>query len=263
MRSPWNGGSISLRWRRCAGPSSTRIELGPTNGSRNVELAPGDRDVDRRGEDGAHRRGIRDDDHRRVRPRGAQRERLAVAGGAAAQQGRGPRQPLPGLDGAGSRRAGRQHRPDVTTCAGSARAGGRGRRARAAPPSWRARRASSSALHRARAEGVGDGQAAVDGQRGLDARRRPRRSGPSCVGGMAGEHFAGSSVAVELRRDDQERERRRGWRAGSRPRPRRTSQRRRASRPWRCGAPWRRESGHGTGCWRGRLREAGASVPPS
>ena len=40
IRSPWNGGSISLRWRRCAGPSSTRIELGPTNGSRNVELAP-------------------------------------------------------------------------------------------------------------------------------------------------------------------------------------------------------------------------------
>ena len=40
MRSPWNGGSMSLRWRRCAAPSRTRIELGPTNGSMKLELAP-------------------------------------------------------------------------------------------------------------------------------------------------------------------------------------------------------------------------------
>src|SRR4051794_13775477 len=33
MRSPWNGGSISLRWRRWVAPSSTRIELGPNTGS--------------------------------------------------------------------------------------------------------------------------------------------------------------------------------------------------------------------------------------
>ena len=38
--SPWNGGSISLRSRRCSSPSSTRIERGPANGSRNAELAP-------------------------------------------------------------------------------------------------------------------------------------------------------------------------------------------------------------------------------
>ena len=38
--SPWNGGSIRRRWRRCSAPSSTRIERGPANGSRTVELAP-------------------------------------------------------------------------------------------------------------------------------------------------------------------------------------------------------------------------------
>ena len=38
--SPWNGGSIRRRSRRCSSPSSTRIERGPANGSRKVELAP-------------------------------------------------------------------------------------------------------------------------------------------------------------------------------------------------------------------------------
>jgi hypothetical protein len=40
MRFPWNGGSISLRWRMCASPLVSRIELGPANGSSTVELAP-------------------------------------------------------------------------------------------------------------------------------------------------------------------------------------------------------------------------------
>ena len=29
MRSPWNGGSSSLRWRRCSAPSSSSVECGP------------------------------------------------------------------------------------------------------------------------------------------------------------------------------------------------------------------------------------------
>ena len=40
MRSPWNGGSMSLRWRMCGAPSSRRMELGPANGSMMAELAP-------------------------------------------------------------------------------------------------------------------------------------------------------------------------------------------------------------------------------
>ncbi len=40
IRSPWNGGSISLRWRMCGAPLVSRIELGPANGSSTVELAP-------------------------------------------------------------------------------------------------------------------------------------------------------------------------------------------------------------------------------
>ncbi len=33
MRSPWNGGSSSLRWRMCSGPVSTITELGPITGA--------------------------------------------------------------------------------------------------------------------------------------------------------------------------------------------------------------------------------------
>ncbi len=69
----------------------------------------------------AHVGGVGDDDHRRVGPRRAERERLAVAGGAAAQQRRRPREPLPGLEGGRGGRAGRQHRRrryDVRTSAG-------------------------------------------------------------------------------------------------------------------------------------------------
>ena len=38
MRSPWKAGSSSRRRRRCSGPWSSRIEVGPTNGSSTVEL---------------------------------------------------------------------------------------------------------------------------------------------------------------------------------------------------------------------------------
>ncbi len=33
IRSPWNGGSSSLRWRMCSGPVSTITELGPITGA--------------------------------------------------------------------------------------------------------------------------------------------------------------------------------------------------------------------------------------
>ena len=39
-REPWNGGSSSLRWRRCSGPSSTSTECAPsTGGEGRVRLA--------------------------------------------------------------------------------------------------------------------------------------------------------------------------------------------------------------------------------
>ena len=38
--SPWNGGSICRRCLRCCSPFRIRIELRPTNGSRNAELSP-------------------------------------------------------------------------------------------------------------------------------------------------------------------------------------------------------------------------------
>ena len=34
MREPWNGGSISLRWRRCSGPSSSSTDARPSIGRR-------------------------------------------------------------------------------------------------------------------------------------------------------------------------------------------------------------------------------------
>ena len=54
-------------------------------------------------------RRVRDEHHRRVGPERAQRERLAVAGGAAAQEVGGPRDPLERLDGGGRGRPGRVH----------------------------------------------------------------------------------------------------------------------------------------------------------
>ena len=39
-REPWNGGSSSLRWRRCSGPSRTSTEWGPRAGSMNEFASP-------------------------------------------------------------------------------------------------------------------------------------------------------------------------------------------------------------------------------
>jgi hypothetical protein len=40
IRSPWNGGSSSLRWRMCSGPVSTTTELGPITGATGESAAP-------------------------------------------------------------------------------------------------------------------------------------------------------------------------------------------------------------------------------
>ena len=40
MRSPCSAGRISRRWCRCRSPSSSRIELAPTNGSTTDDAAP-------------------------------------------------------------------------------------------------------------------------------------------------------------------------------------------------------------------------------
>ena len=109
IRSPWNGGSTSRRWRRCASPLVSRIELGPTNGSSTVELAPPRSALRRRRVDALDRLGIGDQHHRRVRPQRAQRERLAVARRAAAQQVGRPHDPLDRLHGRRRRRPGREH----------------------------------------------------------------------------------------------------------------------------------------------------------
>ncbi len=40
IRSPWNGGSSSLRWRMCSGPVSVSTELWPTTGATGEVPAP-------------------------------------------------------------------------------------------------------------------------------------------------------------------------------------------------------------------------------
>ena len=40
MREPWKAGSISLRWRRCCGPSSRSTEARPRNGRRMMFALP-------------------------------------------------------------------------------------------------------------------------------------------------------------------------------------------------------------------------------
>ena len=100
--------------------------------------------VRRGGEHRADVGGVGDDHHRRVGPRGAERERDAEAGGAAAQQHGRPRQPLPGLEGGRGGRAGRQHRPGTLRRARVQHAARRWPPRRGtSPPSWRARMESS------------------------------------------------------------------------------------------------------------------------
>ena len=116
IRLPWNGGSTSLRWRRCCAPLVSRIELGPANGSSTVELAPPRSASGRRGVDALDRLGVGDEHHRRVGPQRPQRERLAVARGAAAQQVGRPRDPLDRLQ---RRRRGGPGREHVRAYAGT------------------------------------------------------------------------------------------------------------------------------------------------
>ncbi len=40
IRSPWNDGSISLRWRRCSAPSSSNTDRSPSTGPRGAFASP-------------------------------------------------------------------------------------------------------------------------------------------------------------------------------------------------------------------------------
>ncbi len=40
MRSPWNGGSSSLRWRMCSAPSSNSTDRAPTTGPSTALASP-------------------------------------------------------------------------------------------------------------------------------------------------------------------------------------------------------------------------------
>ena len=40
MRSPWNGGSSSLRWRMCSAPSSSSTDRSPTTGPSTALASP-------------------------------------------------------------------------------------------------------------------------------------------------------------------------------------------------------------------------------
>ena len=96
-----------------------------------------------------------------------------------------------GADGPGGSTA-----RDVTTCAGASTP----RRLRlpraASPPSWRARRREQLRVQRAGAERVGDGDVAVERERGLDPAVDLGDEHAVLVGG-GGEQRAGAAVAVE------------------------------------------------------------------
>ena len=106
--SPWKGGSIRRRCRRCSSPCRISTRARPTNGSRNAELSPALEDVGRCRVDALDLLRVGGQDQRRVGPGGAQRERLAVARLRAAQQRGRADDPLDGLERGGLARAGRQ-----------------------------------------------------------------------------------------------------------------------------------------------------------
>ena len=224
MRSPWNGGSISLRWRRCSGPSRIRIELGPTNGSRKLELAPARTTSagavnTARTSAGSETTTIGASVHavRSVNgtPWRAALRRSSVVGRASHSQVWRARR---------GGRAGRQHRPDVTTCAGAARGGGAGRGAALAAELAGAQ-GEQLLVRCGGAERVGDGEAAVERRARPRGRRRPRRRArgvPSRASATLAA-YASSSPAARLPSSAPSRTSAApsaGWRAGSRPRRR-------------------------------------------
>ena len=99
---PWKGGSTSRRCRgarRRAGPGSS---CGPTNGSRNAAAVPALQHVGRGRVGALDLLRVTREHHRRVRPRRAERERLAVALPGRARKRVGPHDPLDVWSAAGS-----------------------------------------------------------------------------------------------------------------------------------------------------------------
>ena len=78
MRSPWNGGSSSRRWRRCSGPSSRSTERGAEDRREHDVALAGVEQVRVAGEDLLDRLGI-DGDHQHAVRRGQEREVVAAA----------------------------------------------------------------------------------------------------------------------------------------------------------------------------------------
>ena len=99
------GAGAGARRRRARGSSAARR----TARGRSSSLRRGP-DLGVGGEHAPDVGRVGDQHHRRVGPRHAQRERLAVAGLAAPQERRRPRHPLVGLDGERRLGTGRQHR---------------------------------------------------------------------------------------------------------------------------------------------------------
>ena len=179
-----------------------RIELGPTNGSRKLELSPA---VSTSGEavnTVPDVGGVGDDHHRRVGPRGAERERDAEAGGAAAQQHGRPRQPLPGLEGGRGGRAGRQHRPETLRRARVQHAEAVAAAARRVTAELAGADGEQLEIQRAGAERVGDGEPAVERERGLD-RAVDLGHEHGVVGRGVGQELPGGAVAVERAEADE------------------------------------------------------------
>ena len=249
MRSPWNGGSISLRWRRCSGPSRMRIELGPTNGSRKLELAPARTTSagavnTARTSAGSETTTIGASVHavRSVNgtPWRAALRRSSVVGRASHSQV----WRAGGADGPGGSTA-----RDVTTCAGAARGGRRLRRGASAAELPGAQR-EQLRVQRAGPERVGDGVAAVERERGLD-RAVDLGDEDGVVERRVGQRLACAAVAVERAEAHERRARRPRPRGGSRPRTRAATG---VRRPEVAASALRRIE---AGRWRGTVGEQG------
>ena len=117
MRSPWNGGSISLRCGSGGVPPPAAAASGPSSGA-STRLRPGGDRVDAVGrEHRLDRVRVGDEDHRPDRD-GAEREAVAeLAGAQRSISGTGRAIRRSGLQRRGQARAGRQgHSPNVLPC---------------------------------------------------------------------------------------------------------------------------------------------------
>ena len=204
MRSPWNGGSISLRWRRCGGPSRMRIELRPTNGSRKLELSPAVRTSGEavntvRTSAGSETTTIGASVHavRSVNgtPKRAALRRSSTVGRASHSQV----WRAGGADGPGGSTARRRY--DVRGCSTPRRW----------PPAARHVTAELAGadreqleIQRGGAERVGDGEPAVERDRGLE-RAVDLGHKYGVVSGGVGQELPGGAVAVERAEADERR----------------------------------------------------------